>query len=469
MLTAKPTRASPWALIPLVAGLFWLSGTSFHWLLCGLVPGILLLAGGASLLLWPGESRIVQAIAGGGVLGVLFAIPAAFVGGIGSGLLAAAWSLLSFVAAGRISLLKIPSIPTVPAPEHTLAMYLKAALDEALLSYFILLSKMPDGDEAEVMCDTVCAVEAALASTGVRDDPLLLHRLPPAPEDATLTPGRALGHSFDWLSFSSGFVPDARILGPAEWDDTRTNNQCHAIVLRHQGESRPWLLCIHGFRMGVPALDLQVFPPRWLHERLGLNVVMPHLPLHGRRRVGRFSGDRYMDGNILYLLHTQSQALWDLRRTIAWIRAQDPGARIGVFGLSLGGYNAALLAGYEPDLEFVVAGIPLTDFSSTLWKHLPQPLKEYFHSRGFDVVTFERILQPISPLSRPPLLDRTRLGIFAGAGDRVVEPELPQRLGAHWGVPVDWYQGAHLTFRGEEAVRRTINTAMVRAGWRKGS
>ncbi len=466
MLTAKPTRPDPWALIPIAAGLFWLTGSSAHWLLCALIPGILLLSGGTSQILWPGETRIVQAIAGGSVLGVVLAIPAAFASGIGSALLAALWSALSFVAAGRISLSKIPSIPGVPAPEHSLPMYVKAALDEALLSYFILISNIPNGDEAEAICDAACEVEAALASTGVRADPLLLHRVPPVPEDVVLTPGRALGHTFEWLSYSSGFVADTRLHGAADWELARANRQCHALVFRQKEESRPWLLCIHGFRMGIPALDLQLFPPGWLHQRLRLNVVMPHLPLHGRRRIGRFSGDRYLDGNILYLLHTQSQALWDLRRTIAWIRTQDPGARIGVLGFSLGGYNAALLACYEAGLDFVVAGIPLSDFAPALWRHLPQPVKEYFHSRGFDVVAFERMLEPVSPLSRPPLLDRTRLGIFAGAGDRIVEPELPQRLGAHWGVPVDWYQGAHLTFRGEDAVRRTIDTAMLRAGWK---
>src|SRR3546814_8174322 len=49
------------------------------------------------------------------------------------------------------------------------------------------------------------------------------------------------------------------------------------------------------------------------------------------------------------LVYAESQALWDLRRTLAWLRANESGARVGVYGISLGGYNAALLSGYRSE------------------------------------------------------------------------------------------------------------------------
>ena len=57
------------------------------------------------------------------------------------------------------------------------------------------------------------------------------------------------------------------------------------MLLRHK-EHRPWLVCVHGAEMGRAALDLALFRAWHLHEDLGLNVVLPVLPMHGPRGTG---------------------------------------------------------------------------------------------------------------------------------------------------------------------------------------
>ncbi len=45
----------------IIAGLFWLCVGAGGWsLLLGLLPGVLLLASGVAMLLWPGEDKITQ-------------------------------------------------------------------------------------------------------------------------------------------------------------------------------------------------------------------------------------------------------------------------------------------------------------------------------------------------------------------------------------------------------------------------
>ena len=167
-------------------------------------------------------------------------------------------------------------------------------------------------------------------------------------------------------------------------------------------------------------------------------------------------------------LHAEAQALWDLRRHIAWIRGQDPSARIGVLGYSLGGYNASLLAAHEPNLDFVVAGIPVADFVPLLWGHLPLPHRRYFAARGLDDARLHTLLHVVSPLACKPQLPPERLHLFAGSADRVVPPDQPLRLSRHWDRPVEWYPGGHLTFRGEPGVKRCIDNAVMSAGWSAG-
>lgn len=461
-----PKRWEPLSALPILAGLYWLlAAHGGHWLLLGLVPGGLMLMSGAALLLMPGDRRIQQYMAAGGFLGALL-LPLVWIfGSFGDALASGLLAVASFVVAGRISQERDPPGADVPVPERSAAMDAKVALDEALLAYFVTSARIPSGAGASRLGEAVGQMEQALQVKGWLDQPRQMHVAPVAPERVYVQQARIYGREYERISFPSGFKPDADLPGAAEWGGLTDNAQCTAWVLRHAGPPRPWLVGIHGYRMGEPWLDFSLFPPKWLHDRLGVNVFMPVLPLHGPRRAGMRSGDRYLDGDPLDLLHAQTQALWDLRRSLAWLRSQEDQARIGVLGYSLGGYNAALLAQYDAELEFIVAGIPVADFASALWRQLPPEHLRYYLSIGLTEERYRRILAPVSPLAQAPIVDRDRLYLFAGTGDRVAVPEQALQLARHWDVPVQWFPGAHLTFRGENVVRDHIEAAMQRAGW----
>lgn len=466
MSLARPRQWELLAAIPIVAGLYWLLGAYGNgWLLWGLVPGALMLMAGMALLLMPGDVRITEYMAAGAFLGILLLLPVLIVGGFADALLAAVSAAAAFLTAGHVALAREPSAEGVPPPDASLWMDAKAALDEALLAYFVGTARLPGAEEIMRLGADARRLETVMQSRGWVERPETLHPAPPAPERIYVQQARVYGWTYERVSYPSGFVPDAELPGAEMWAQHQNNRQAVAWVLRHPGPPRPWLMCIHGYRMGEAWMDLALFPPRWLHERLGLNLFMPVLPLHGPRRVGLRSGDQYLDGNPLDLLYAQVQALWDLRRGLAWLRSQEDTPRIGVLGYSLGGYNAALLATHDSQLDFVVAGIPPTDFAAALWRHIPSGHRDYFAAQGLGVDEYRKILHPVSPLALPPKVDRDRLYIFAGAADRLVLPDQSQALARHWGVPVQWYQGAHLTFRNESLVKSHIEVAMQRAGW----
>jgi hypothetical protein len=466
MTLPKPKQWEPLAAIPIFAGLYWLLAASGgHWLFWGLVPGALMLMGGMALLLMPGDLRITEYMAAGAALGLLFVLPVLVTGGMGDAFLGALTAAGAFLTAGHIALAREPASEGAPQPVKDLMVDAKAAIDEVLLAYFVGAARIPDGDQIIRLGEDAQRLEDLIKSRGWLDQPETMHPAPPVPERVYVQQARIYGHTYERVSYPSAFTADPALPGAEIWSQHQNNNQSIGWLMRHPGAPRPWLLCIHGYRMGEAWMDFGLFAPRWLHERLGLNLFMPVLPLHGPRRVGLRSGDQFLDGNPLDLLYAEMQALWDLRRALAWLRGQEDGARIGVLGYSLGGYNAALLAQYERDLEFVVAGIPPTDFAAAIWRHTPPAHRDYLMQHGLSLDRYRTLLKPVSPVARPPLIDRDRLYIFAGAADRVVLPDQSVALGRHWQVPIQWYQGAHLTFRNEEVVRAHIEAAMQRAGW----
>ena len=106
------------------------------------------------------------------------------------------------------------------------------------------------------------------------------------------------------------------------WLGYERNRTAHAWLLRHPGPPRPWLVCVHGYRMGFPLADFTGFPAAWFHHELGLNVAFPVLPLHGPRKIGLRTGDGFLSGDYLDTIHLQTQAVWDIRRLIRWLRGR---------------------------------------------------------------------------------------------------------------------------------------------------
>ncbi len=220
------------------------------------------------------------------------------------------------------------------------------------------------------------------------------------------------------------------------------------------------MVCIHGYQMGYAGIDLLAFPPSWLHHGLGLNLVIPVLPLHGARKVGRRSGDGFLSGDILDSTHAAAQAIWDIRRVLSWVRAQSE-SRVGVFGLSLGGYNAALLSTLDDELACVIAGVPLVDMPAAMIQHGLLAAIGDRESENLDPERMGEIMSVVSPLALEPLLPIDRRYLFAAVADRLVPPEQAARLWEHWDRPrIEWYQGAHVTFRAHSSVRLLVEEGL---------
>jgi hypothetical protein len=352
----------------------------------------------------------------------------------------------------------------IARPRASLALLCKAATDDALLGFFVNCARVPRGAAADADRREIEMLAAIARERGWGQRPAQHHRAPEAPDCPRLRLARAARHDFEWLSFTSGFAIDPDLPGAARWAQHTRNRRMGARVLRHAKGEHPWLMCIHGYRMGVPALDFPLFEVAYWY-RQGCNIIMPILPLHGVRRATRLSGGLFLDGPMVDLLHAESQALWDLRRCLAWIRADQRAARIGVLGFSLGGYNAALLADFEPDLACVIAGIPLADMPAALWHHIPGAHRFYLEANGITPHRVLDLLAPISPLHLAPQVTFERRFLFAATADQLVPPDQPLRLWEHWARPsMLWYHGSHLSVRQEPEVNRFIDQALRTTG-----
>jgi hypothetical protein len=248
--------------------------------------------------------------------------------------------------------------------------------------------------------------------------------------------------------------------GDDRWD-AGDNGSAHAYLLRRDTTPRPWVVVLHGHRMGEPR-DLRLLGSRRLQSDLDVNVAHLVLPMHGPR--GRHSGGGFPGVDPVANFRGMAQAVWDARLLLSWLHGQGA-TSVGVFGVSLGGHVAAMLAGLERGLDAVVAGVPTCDFATmladTMRAHWGDAALAASHVDGEDFRVLSRL---VSPLAFPSLLPRDRLFVYGAVGDRLITPQQAEALWRHWDRPaILWLQGGHI-LNNMGASRRFVVDAFASCG-----
>lgn len=355
----------------------------------------------------------------------------------------------------------------VPAPSLSLGFAAQMAIDEALLAVALTPSRFPSAGDYRRVGAELGEARRRFVARGWTRNPARYHRDPPplGDEQVRIERGWALGLRYQRLSFESGFAPRPSEPGRERWMSYRPNRVAVANLVRHDDGARPWLVCVHGFCMGYPFMDFQGLHTARLRRDLGVNVALPVLPLHGRRKVTLVSGEPFLSFELMNAVHGLTQAVWDIRRLLTWIRAQGA-TSIGLYGVSLGAYVVSLLAGIEPDLDAVVAGIPVSDFPALFHEHSPLHVRARSIEHNILGGPAEDVCGVVSPLGVTPQVPRERRFIFAGYGDRLARPEQAHMLWEHWERPeISWYAGNHVGYLWSKQVTRFVVDSLGGAGF----
>jgi dienelactone hydrolase len=291
---------------------------------------------------------------------------------------------------------------------------------------------------AEHTASEIAMASALFDEQGWSSSPATYHRRPPLLLDSEVTKRRA--HSWprfhESITFGSGFRPRNIEPGANRWVGNTCNDTVLVRLLRHPKIERPWVVCLHGLGQGASRVDLTTLWANYFHAALGFNVAVPVLPFHGPRRSP--DSGQLLSMDLAMTLHGISQAIWDVRRLLGWIK-NSTGAPVGVYGLSLGGYLAALLAGTEP-LDCVTAGIPFTDVLGLMAHHHAPP--EYLDTLRSDAA--ENAFRVVSPPAVTPLVAPNRRALFVARRDPFIPASQSAALAQAWDQsPVHYYSGGH--------------------------
>jgi alpha-beta hydrolase superfamily lysophospholipase len=247
------------------------------------------------------------------------------------------------------------------------------------------------------------------------------------------------------LRFHSPYVAQARRLRSSYSSFTR-NRVGLAQHWTHDDGPRPTLCVIHGFGASLPRLNSAFFALPWFFDQ-GYDVLMYLMPFHGSRGdPGPLDGAGLFAHGIAHLNEGIAQAVHDFRVFLDYLEGTGV-EKIGVTGLSLGGYLSSLLAAVDDRLQVVIPNAPVTSIAPLVRGWFPANFLIAAGLMGHRI-PFEEVEEAIavhSPLNYPAVVEKDRLMIIGGLGDRLAPPEQSSMLWEHWGRPrLHWFPGNHV-------------------------
>lgn len=276
----------------------------------------------------------------------------------------------------------------------------------------------------------------------------------PAPTELPRVASRPASPIAEWIA--KGNVHNIRFdssfeaVNPALREQCRgftRNNVVHAQHWRHDDGPHPTLCVIHGF-MGSPYLFNGLFFSLPWFYRSGYDVLLYTMPFHGSRaeKGSPFSGYGFFANGFSGFAEAMAQAVHDFRSIIDYLEFTGVD-RIGLTGMSLGGYTSALLASVDDRIQAVIPNVPVVAPDQTVDEWFPANKVVQLRSllSNTDSELTKAATRFSSPLNYEPLVPKDRRLIITGLGDRLAPPEQAEMLWEHWDrCAFHWFPGNHI-------------------------
>jgi dienelactone hydrolase len=228
------------------------------------------------------------------------------------------------------------------------------------------------------------------------------------------------------------------------------NNTVHCEYFRpaaKPGQSRkmPGVVVLHILGGDFPLSRL--FASALAHK--GCAALFVKMPYYGPRRPPGSSLRMISRTDPEATIAGMTQAVLDIRRAGAWLAAQeevDP-EQLGVFGISLGGITASLVATAEPRFSKVCPMLAGGDIARVTWESRELArLRDHWTNQGKTKEQLFELLKVIDPVTYSANVRGRKILMLNASRDEVIPRACTESLWEAFGRPrIVWYDAGHFS------------------------
>jgi pimeloyl-ACP methyl ester carboxylesterase len=256
----------------------------------------------------------------------------------------------------------------------------------------------------------------------------------------------------------SGYAP--RLSSFAERYSSGERNHFAVARLFRRSPPRPLIIVVHGYMSGSFPIEERLWPID-AFDAMGYDTALFVLPFHGLRSTpARGLVPEFPGSDPRMTIEGFFQAIRDLRGLVRWLRLEGHHT-LGLMGMSLGAYTAALAATVEQELAFLVPVVPLASLAD--FAREQGSLSRIPAEAELEYSLLERLYRPVSPLALAPLVPPERVLVVGARADRVTPIEHARRMADHFRAPLLAFRGGHLLQFGRRAAFEQVFALLERA------
>jgi hypothetical protein len=188
------------------------------------------------------------------------------------------------------------------------------------------------------------------------------------------------------------------------------------------------------------------------------------LPYHLRRAPAGFvSGELFFTADFEMSWMAVQQAVADTRQLIHYLR--EAGAPvIGLLGISLGAWIAAIVASCEPELDFALTAMPPARINDLIWQTpLGKPWRRQFEAAGWNPAMTAPFYHPLDPIHLTPLIPPARREFFMANYDHFMPLHHTQALLDAWQpARLHTYPSSHVGLIWSRKFLRDVRQSLAR-------
>ncbi len=248
--------------------------------------------------------------------------------------------------------------------------------------------------------------------------------------------------------------------GVEQWRADSQTDEWLATRLPAYGTPRGALILLHGWLATRPQIAFTAGLATPL-RRSGIEVWVPRLPAHCERTPpGAISGERCLSADLAGTGEAVCRAVAETRALAAWLHGRV--GPVGVWGVSLGGWVAALALTTASAIDAAVLWTPVVDPHDTMWESpLTAPIRTALVAAGLDRDLTHDAFRRYAPGRRRLHLPPAAVALIGARFDNVVAPASLVDLQRRWGVPVQWFPHGHISVTCAPSARRHARQALL--------